>query len=81
MVRKENLDALLAYTLLRTFMWQAAHKAGVAPLRVSRQGASVSNSSISLDLATATLVAQTALSDSTGGEITWPSWFSSSQSH
>jgi len=42
---------LMAYNLLCTLMWQAAHKAGVAPLRVSAAAISI----IPLpDLATAT---------------------------
>ena len=54
MVRKEIWMHLMAYNLLRTLMWQAAHKAGVAPLRVSLQGARQQFINSLPDLATAT---------------------------
>jgi len=38
MVRKEIYAHLMAYNLLRVLMWQAAHNAGVSPLRISLQG-------------------------------------------
>jgi hypothetical protein len=38
MVRKEIFVHLMAYNLLRTLMWESAHKVGVSPLRVSLQG-------------------------------------------
>lgn len=38
MVRKEIWVHLLAYNLLRTVMWQSAHRAGMSPLRISLQG-------------------------------------------
>lgn len=39
MARKELLAKLLAYNLIRTLMWEAGIRAGVAPLRLSFKGA------------------------------------------
>jgi hypothetical protein len=39
MARKEMLMHLIAYNLIRSLMWEAAARAGVAPLRLSFKGA------------------------------------------
>ena len=55
MVQKEIWVHMLAYNLLRTLMWQSAHRSGVSPLRISLQGTRQQFNQFRPDLAQATV--------------------------